>query len=160
GPWILRHRPHLREAVSLASWSSLKGPATATMVNATLPQPFTAAAGTGGTARSCRTRPASADRHLLGRRHRLIHGPAMSAAAMLAGEVVSDVTAAMRAWAQVTASRWVNDEPMPGIVEVLLGDANGRVWRFHERAAIFADADLFAASSLCPFHFRMEVYRI
>jgi hypothetical protein len=40
---------------------------------------------------------------------------------------------------QVT--RWVSDEPQPGIIECQLVDASGRVWTFTEKDIVTEDRD-------------------
>ena len=45
------------------------------------------------------------------------------------------------------AVRWVADEPQAGRVEVLLTDADGRIWRFFDKPPIFGGgADLTPVS--------------
>jgi hypothetical protein len=51
---------------------------------------------------------------------------------------------------RVTATRWVSDEPIPGLVEVLLEDANGKVWQFVDKAPMFDEADLLSRDSFYP----------
>jgi hypothetical protein len=36
------------------------------------------------------------------------------------------------------ATRWVSDEPQPGLIEVQLIDADGRTWRFFDKPPVFA----------------------
>src|SRR5206468_1447012 len=45
--------------------------------------------------------------------------------------------------------RWVNDEPFPGWVEVLLFDAYGVSWIFHDKPPMFAEhlEDVLPSSS-------------
>jgi hypothetical protein len=37
-----------------------------------------------------------------------------------------------------TIVRWVSEEPQPGLVEANLTDADGRLWRFIDKTAIFS----------------------
>ena len=48
---------------------------------------------------------------------------------------------------EVTITRWVSDEPQPGIVECELLDANGHRWLFREKAAIVSAEPLSARST-------------
>ena len=43
--------------------------------------------------------------------------------------------------------RWIADEPQPGLVEAELVDAAGRRWIFVDKAPVFCDADVSAASA-------------
>ncbi|AZO50507.1 MAG: hypothetical protein EOS58_08450 [Mesorhizobium sp.] len=36
----------------------------------------------------------------------------------------------------VSITRWVDDEPQPGIVEFEFSDRFGRLWRFHEKQSL------------------------
>lgn len=47
---------------------------------------------------------------------------------------------------RVRATRWVSDEPIPGLIEVELVDADSRTWRFQDKTPIF-DVMLTAAST-------------
>jgi hypothetical protein len=42
----------------------------------------------------------------------------------------------------VTITRYVSDEPVPGIVECELLDANGNRWRFIEKTAVVSASEL------------------
>lgn len=53
----------------------------------------------------------------------------------------------------MTATRWVADEPMPGLVEVTLNDAWGRVWKFIDKAPIFDEHDVLAPDAIYPIEF-------
>jgi Toprim-like len=56
---------------------------------------------------------------------------------------------------RVTATRWVSDEPIPGVVEVLLEDADGKVWKFVDKAPMFDDAFLLFRDSVYPVGFEI-----
>jgi len=43
-----------------------------------------------------------------------------------------------RAFIRAKAVRWSADEPIPGLVEVEFDDADGQLWRFVDKAPIFA----------------------
>ena len=47
---------------------------------------------------------------------------------------------------KVTITRYVGDDPQPGIVECELHDVHGRRWRFLEKTAIVSANDLGAAT--------------
>jgi len=57
---------------------------------------------------------------------------------------------------RVTATRWVSDEPIPGVVEVLLQDADGKIWQFVDKAPMFDDAFLLVRDSVYPVDFEIE----
>ena len=44
-------------------------------------------------------------------------------------------------------SRWVSDEPSPGVVEAVLVDAEGQSWSFIDKVPIFSAASLTASSA-------------
>lgn len=48
---------------------------------------------------------------------------------------------------RIEITRFIGDEPQPGIVECLLIDANGRNWTFIEKTAIVSDKYLDSHSS-------------
>jgi hypothetical protein len=48
---------------------------------------------------------------------------------------------------RVSITRYVSDEPQPGMVECELVDANGRRWIFVEKTAIVSSANLDADTS-------------
>ena len=50
---------------------------------------------------------------------------------------------------KVTITRYVSDDPQPGVVECELVDAHGRRWRFIEKTAIVS-ADRLDAQSAYP----------
>jgi hypothetical protein len=52
---------------------------------------------------------------------------------------------------KVTITRFVNDEPQPGVVECELVDAHGRRWRFVEKTAVVSPDDI-DATSVYPRH--------
>jgi hypothetical protein len=45
-----------------------------------------------------------------------------------------------------TITRWVDDEPQPGIVEARTRDADGLEWVFVDKSAIFSAASLTSAT--------------
>jgi hypothetical protein len=48
---------------------------------------------------------------------------------------------------KMTISRYVSNEPQPGIVECEMADVYGRVWRFIEKTAVVSSEHLDANSS-------------
>jgi hypothetical protein len=50
---------------------------------------------------------------------------------------------------KITITRYLSDEPFPGIVECQLVDAHGRLWSFVEKSAIVS-ADSFHARTAYP----------
>lgn len=48
---------------------------------------------------------------------------------------------------RATATRWVSDEPIPGIVEVQFAQHDGSLVTIHEKWAVVADRDLSKATS-------------
>jgi hypothetical protein len=51
---------------------------------------------------------------------------------------------------RVTATRWVSDEPIPGLVEVLLQDAWGKQWKFIDKAPMFDEFGVLDRESAYP----------
>ncbi len=47
-------------------------------------------------------------------------------------------------------TRWVSDEPQPGIIECQLVDASGRVWTFTEKDILTEDRDDAVAAYPLP----------
>src|SRR5438067_898840 len=47
---------------------------------------------------------------------------------------------------KVTITRYVSDDPQPGLVECQLVGAHGRCWTFIDKTAIFSEEDLDASS--------------
>lgn len=47
---------------------------------------------------------------------------------------------------KVAITRWVSDDPQPGIVDAELRDADGRCWRFTGKQSNFETTELDAAS--------------
>ena len=39
------------------------------------------------------------------------------------------------------AVRWVNDEPIPGWIEVVMTDSEGREWRFFDKSVMFGSSN-------------------
>jgi hypothetical protein len=56
----------------------------------------------------------------------------------------------------MTISRYISDEPQPGIVECEMVDVYGRVWRFVEKTAVVSNEHLDANSSY-PKHAEIPV---
>lgn len=56
------------------------------------------------------------------------------------------------AYVRVTATRWVSDEPIPGVVEVLLYDAWGKGWKFIDKAPMFDKLGVLDRESGYPAH--------
>jgi len=52
----------------------------------------------------------------------------------------------MHALLKVTITRYITDEPQPGIVECELIDVHGRCWHFIEKTAIVSSTDIDATS--------------
>lgn len=48
------------------------------------------------------------------------------------------------------AIRWVDDEPQPGLVEVVLTDADGRTWSLVDKAPIFDSAGVLRPDADYP----------
>ena len=53
-----------------------------------------------------------------------------------------------------SAVRWVDDEPFPGVVEVELADADGRMWTFIDKAAVF-DRDSLSPAAQYPIELKL-----
>jgi len=51
----------------------------------------------------------------------------------------------MKYW-RCTITRWVGDDPQPGIVEARARDADGREWVFVDKSAIFSAEPLTSAT--------------
>jgi len=54
------------------------------------------------------------------------------------------------AYVRVTATRWVGDEPIPGLVEVRLQDANGDTWQFIDKAPLFDESAVLTRDTAYP----------
>jgi hypothetical protein len=61
----------------------------------------------------------------------------------------------MTAYVHATATRWVSDEPFPGIVEVALVDGHGQIWTFLDKSAMFEPKTLLLPSSSYPMVLRL-----
>lgn len=48
------------------------------------------------------------------------------------------------------AVRWVSDEPQPGLVEVILTDADGNAWSLIDKSAVFDDANVLGPNAAYP----------
>jgi hypothetical protein len=55
----------------------------------------------------------------------------------------------------VSAVRWVDDEPFPGLVEVELADADGRRWTFVDKSAVFDRNNVLGPSSHYPVELKL-----
>jgi hypothetical protein len=58
-------------------------------------------------------------------------------------------------YVRVTATRWVGDEPIPGLVEVALQDAGGKVWKFMDKAPMFDEHGVLDRESIYPVQLEM-----
>jgi hypothetical protein len=54
------------------------------------------------------------------------------------------------AYVHVIVTRWVSDEPLPGLVEVLLLDAEGKAWKFIDKAPMFDQFGVLDSESSYP----------
>jgi hypothetical protein len=50
----------------------------------------------------------------------------------------------------MTATRWVSDKPIPGLVEVLLQDADGKTWQFIDKAPVLDESWLLSRDTDYP----------
>ena len=56
---------------------------------------------------------------------------------------------------EARATRWVSDEPFPGLVELELIDANGRTWTFIDKAPIFNAAGHLTPDARYPLDIKL-----
>jgi hypothetical protein len=52
--------------------------------------------------------------------------------------------------------RWVSDEPQPGVIEVTLLDADGRLWTIVDKTARFTTDDRLTPDSMYPIDLGVE----
>jgi hypothetical protein len=50
----------------------------------------------------------------------------------------------------VTATRWAGDEPIPGLVEVVLQDVCGKAWKFIDKSPMFDEHGVLDRDSIYP----------
>jgi hypothetical protein len=61
----------------------------------------------------------------------------------------------MPAYVRATVTRWIADEPFPGLVEVVLVDATGQGWIFVDKSAMFDPNDVLRSTSSYPTELRL-----
>ena len=57
------------------------------------------------------------------------------------------MTDTRQAYVRVTVTRWVSDQPFPGLVEVVLRDARGVAWPFVDKPPMFTRGILTSRTS-------------